>query len=261
MKFIIGKKLEMTQVWRDGNVVAVTKVQAGPCVVTQVKNNEKDGYLAVQIGFGEKKEKNIKKPQKGHLKKSKTNSRYLREFRTDVSEKNLKIGDKIDVSTFDNGDEIQVIGTSKGKGFQGVVKRHGFKGSKKTHGNKDQLRMPGSIGATGPAHVFKGTKMGGRMGGDRVTVKNLEVVDIDIKNNILLVKGAVPGARNGLILVCGKGELKLKVESDEIKNEEAGIKQKEDKIEKKEVKENDMGEEKQKQDEKVEKKLDKKIIN
>lgn len=222
MKFIIGKKLDMTQVWQGDKVVAVTRVQAGPCIVAQVKTNEKDGYSAAQVGYGERKEKNIAKPQQGHMK-GLGNFRYLREFRiapntpirqlADAKERqggvDLKRGDVIDVNTFEVGDKIQVTSFSKGKGFQGVVKRHGFHGQDKTHGTKDQLRMPGSIGATGPAHVFKGQKMPGRMGGDRVTVKGLEVVKIDKENDVLLVKGAVPGARNGLVLIQGEGELRI----------------------------------------------------
>ena len=218
MKFIIGKKLDMTQTWQGDKVEAVTRVQAGPCTIVQVKTSQKDGYEAIQVGFGEKKEKNIKKPQKGHFKKvikesKKTGFRYLREFRLDKhdnkGEIDVKQGDVIDVSTFEVGDKVKVTGISKGKGFQGVVKRHGFHGQSKTHGTKDQLRMPGSIGATGPAHVFKGQKMPGRMGGERVTVANLGIMDIDKENNILLIKGAVPGARNGLVLIFGKGELKV----------------------------------------------------
>lgn len=215
MKFIVGKKLDMTQVWQGDKVVGVTKVQAGPCVVVQIKTKDKDKYEAVQIGFGERKEKNIKKPQKNHMK-GLGNFKSLREFRValnapnDAKERQLKKGDVINVSTFESGDNIQVTGISKGKGFQGVVKRHGFHGQDKTHGNKDQLRMPGSIGCTGPAHVFKGVRMPGRMGGEQVTTKNLEVVEVDKENNILLIKGAVPGARNGLVLIQGEGELLIK---------------------------------------------------
>ena len=212
MKFIIGKKIEMTQVWQDETVVAVTKVKAAPCTVVQIKNIKKDGYTAVQLGFGVRKEKNIKKPQKGHFKKL-GNFAKLREFRLSAEEAaKLKTGDMIDIGSFVSGDKIQVTSTSKGKGFQGVVKRYGFKGTKKTHGNKDQLRMPGSIGATGPAHVFKGTRMGGRMGGDRVTIKNLEVAGVDLENNILSVKGPIAGARNSLVLISGDGELVVKEE-------------------------------------------------
>jgi large subunit ribosomal protein L3 len=219
MKFIVGKKLDMTQVWKGDEAIAVTRVQAGPCVVTQVKDEKKDGYRAVQIGYGEKKEKNIAKPQLGHLKKAGVNSRYLREFKIAIDtpngakerqdEASLKVGDKVDVGTFEAGDNIKVTGISKGKGFQGVVKRHGFHGQDASHGTKDQLRMPGSIGATGPAHVFKGVRMPGRMGGDRVSLSNLEIVEVDKENNILLIKGAVPGARNGLVLISGEGELKI----------------------------------------------------
>ncbi|MBU1778203.1 MAG: 50S ribosomal protein L3 [Patescibacteria group bacterium] len=223
MKYILAKKLEMTQIWQGDNVVPVTRVQAGPCVITQIKTLDKDGYDAVQIGFGEKKEKNIKKPQLKKLEignwKLKIQPRYYREFRItpmdyanglrqgtpkDMQKNlntNLKVGDVIDVSAFEAGDAIKVTGISKGKGFQGVVKRHGFHGQDQTHGNKDQLRMPGSIGATGPAHVFKGQKMPGRMGGDRVTVSNLKIIEVDKENNILLIKGAVPGARNGLLRI------------------------------------------------------------
>lgn len=220
MKFIIGKKIEMTQVWQGDKVVAVTRVQAGPCTVTQVKNIENDGYKAVQLGFGTRKEKNIAKPQKGHMKGLGA-FMSMKEFRVEASD--AKVGDKIGVETFAVGDGIQVTGVSKGKGFQGVVKRHGFKGSKKTHGNKDQLRMPGSAGATGPAHVFKGMRMGGRMGGDQVTVKNLEIIEIDTENNILSIKGAVPGARNGLVLISGEGELKISQSSNEVKEEKTEV--------------------------------------
>lgn len=216
MKFIIGKKLDMTQVWQGEKSVAVTRVQIGPCTVTQVKTEDKDGYQAVQLGFGKKKEKNIKKPQVGHLK-TLGDIRYMREFRAEAGE--LKRGDKIDINSFSAGDIVKVTATSKGKGFQGVVKRHGFKGSKTTHGNKDQTRMPGSIGATGPAHVFKGTKMGGRMGGDQVTISSLEIIEVNKDNNTLLIKGAVPGARNGLVLIQGEGELKkVEIESKKPEN-------------------------------------------
>lgn len=206
MKFIIGKKLGMTQAYQGEEVAAVTKVQAGPCAVVQIKDRDKDGYQAVQLGFGEKQEKNIKKPQKGHMR-GMSNFRFLREFR--IEDSGAKRGDMIEAGMFKAGDRIQVSGISKGKGFQGVVRRHGFQGSKKTHGNKDQLRMPGSIGATGPAHVFKGTRMGGRMGGDNVTVKNLEIIEVKPEENLILVKGAVPGARNGLLLIAGDGELEI----------------------------------------------------
>lgn len=213
MKFIIGKKLEMTQVWQSEKVVAVTKVQAGPCPVVQLKTAEsKDGYSAVQLGFDERKEKNIKKPQAGHLKKTgikpkdKKNLRYLREFRVEI--KDLKVGDTVSVNTFEIGDKIKVTGTSKGKGFQGGVRRHHFHGHNKTHGTKDQVRTGGSIGAGGPQHVFKGLRMPGRMGNARSTTGELKIVQIDQENNILYISGAIPGARNGLLLIYGDGELK-----------------------------------------------------
>lgn len=204
----------MTQIWQGEKLVGVTKVQAGPCPVVQLKNEKSDGYMAVQLGFGERKEKNINKPQLGHLKKAgmaskdgKKNLRYYREFRNEV--KNLKVGDIVDVNTFAVGDIIKVTGTSKGKGFQGNVKRHGFHGHNKTHGTKDQVRTSGAIGAGGPQHVFKNKKMPGRMGGDRVTTSNMKIAQVDNDNNILYVSGAVPGARNGLVMIYGDGELKI----------------------------------------------------
>lgn len=233
MKFILGKKIEMTQVWQGEDVVAVTKVQAGPCLIVQVKNNEKDGYEAVQVGFGKRHKKNINKPQKGHFK-GLDNFQHVKEFRTESDD--LKRGDTIDAGTFTPGDVIQVTSVSKGKGFQGVVRRHGFKGSKKTHGNKDQLRMPGSIGATGPAHVFKGQRMPGRMGGDQTTTKNLKIVEVNINENTILISGAVPGARNSLVLISGEGELvvkskKLKVESKIVETQNIASGREEKKVE------------------------------
>jgi len=233
MKFIIGTKIEMTQVWRGDKAIAVTKVQANPCTVTQVKTTDKDGYQAVQLGFGEKKKKNMKKPQAGHLK-GLGDIRYMREFRTEEGE--LKKGDKIDVNTFVAGDIVRVTSTSKGKGFQGVVKRHGFHGQEKTHGNKDQERMPGSAGPTEPARVFRGKKMPGHMGDDRVTVKNLEIAKIDEENNLIYIKGAIPGARSGLIIIQGNGELKVNVvkEKPAEKKEEVKVEEKtEEKVEEK----------------------------
>lgn len=193
MKFILGRKIEMSQVYRpDGTVVPVTLVEAGPCVVTQVKSQEQDGYTAVQIGFQPKKK--LTKPQAGHLKDL---DQYgiLREFRTEQAD--VARGDKIEASTFAPGDTVHVSGTSKGRGFQGVVKRHGFHGQKASHGHKDQLRAPGSIGPGGVQHVLKGTRMAGHMGDERVTVKNLEIVEV--KGNTLAVKGAIPGARNSVV--------------------------------------------------------------
>ncbi|MBU0540482.1 50S ribosomal protein L3 [Patescibacteria group bacterium] len=195
MKFILAKKLEMSQIFRpDGTVVPVTLVQAGPCVVTQVKDVEKEGYKAVQIGFSPLKK--LSKPSAGHLKEL-DKFGILREFRiTDPDA--FKRGDTILASAFTSGDKINATGVSKGKGFQGVVKRHGFHGAPASHGHKDQERMPGSSGPGGVQHVLKGTKKPGRMGGDRVTVKNLEVIEVR-DNGILAIKGAIPGCRNSLV--------------------------------------------------------------
>lgn len=208
----------MTQIWQGEKLVAVTKVQAGPCPVVQLKSINSDGYAAVQLGFSERKEKNINKPQLGHLKKAKIsarggkpgfgkNLRYYREFREEV--KDLKIGDIVDAGTFEVGDVIKVTGTSKGKGFQGSVKRHGFHGHNTTHGTKDQVRTSGAIGAGGPQHVFKNKRMPGRMGDERVTTANLKIAQVDKENNILYISGAVPGARNSVVLVYGDGNLKI----------------------------------------------------
>ncbi len=226
MKFILGKKIGMTQIWQEDVVVPVTKIQAGPCYVVQVKTKEKDGYNAVQVGFDTKKDKNIKKPQLGHLKFFSSKPRHLREFRVSEEElSGLKVGSKIDVSTFEPGDRVDVSGTSKGRGFQGVVKRHGFAGAIKTHGTKDQVRMPGSSGAMGVSRVFPGKRMPGRMGGDTVTVKNMGVIDIDQENNILLVKGGVAGANKGFIMIKGEGELRYQApEENTPKKEEVAEK-------------------------------------
>ena len=194
---IIGKKVGMTQIFRDnGKAEAVTVVEAGPCSVIQIKTVAKEGYNAVQLGFGEAKR--LKSPERGHLR-GLGQFKHLREFRVD------DIGDiqvKVDVSLFKAGDLIDVTGVSKGKGFAGVVKRHGFAGGPKTHGQSDRHRHGGSIGATtSPGRVLKGTRMAGRMGNQRVTVRKLEVLKIDPVRNLLLVKGAVPGAKNGLLLI------------------------------------------------------------
>jgi len=220
MKFILARKLEMTQIFdkETGRVIPVTLVEAGPCKVVQVRTKEKDGYFGVQIGFLEKKTKKVSKALLKHFKNLGV-FRYLREFRVDENEVQraneglkLKVDDKeielkpgtnIDVSLFKEGDRVKISGLSKGKGFQGVVKRHGFKGGPKTHGQKDRERAPGSIGATTPQRVIKGKKMPGRYGQERVTIKNLEIVKIDPKANILAIKGAVPGARNSLLMIYG----------------------------------------------------------
>lgn len=217
MKFIIGKKLEMSQRYRpNGEVVPVTMVKVEPCTVTQVKTSEKDGYVAVQLGTGTKKR--LPKAQAGHLGKNGALG-TLREFRVQDAE-GITVGMKCDETAFEAGDIVKVTGTSKGKGFQGVVKRHGFHGSPASHGHKDQLRMPGSIGSTGPQRVFKGTRMAGHMGSERVTVKNLEVVAIEAEDHKLAIKGAVPGARGSLVLVSGEGEMKFIEEAKEAPAEE-----------------------------------------
>ena len=200
---IIGKKLGMTQIFRDnGKVEAVTAIEAGPCAVVQVKTAAKEGYNALQIGFGQAKW--LSSPQRGHLKDL-GQFRYLREFRADDIE-GVQVGDRIDVNLFQAGDLVDVTGVSKGKGFAGVVKRHGFAGGPKTHGQSDRHRHPGSIGAgTSPGRVFKGTLMAGHMGSERVTVRKLEVFQTDPDRNLLLVKGAVPGANNGLLLIRKSG--------------------------------------------------------
>jgi large subunit ribosomal protein L3 len=234
MKFILAKKIEMTQIWKGDRVVPVTKIQAGPCVVVQIKNSENDGYASVQLGFDSRKEKNIKKPQKGHTKKL-GNFRYLREFRLDKASKKesipgLKIGEIIGAETFAEGDIIKVVGMSKGRGFQGVVRRHGFHGHNATHGTKDQVRMPGSIGATGPAHVFKGMRMPGQMGDARITVANLTIAKVEPENNTIYIRGAVPGARNGLLLVSGSGELTVKQTAEVIAESEEAPAEKNEEI-------------------------------
>lgn len=221
MKCILGKKKEMQQIFsEDGCVIPCTLVQAGPCYITQKKEIEKDKYQSIQIGFDEARKLN--KPESGHLKNAKSKARHLREVRDEKNEQSnigLKVGDVFGVEIFSKGDIVFVSGISKGKGFQGVVKRHSFSGSLASHGHKDQLRMPGSIGATGPAHVFKGTRMGGRMGGDNVIVKNLEVIKIDEENNLIYIKGAIPGAYNSIVEIKGDGNIKIRTAKVEVKNE------------------------------------------
>jgi len=196
---IIGKKLGMTQVFREnGKTEAVTAVEAGPCTVIQIMTADKEGYNAVQYGFGEAKR--LTSPEKGHLK-GLGQFKYIREFRINDDE-TAEVGDKVDVSQFKEGDLVDITGISKSKGFAGVVKRHHFAGGPKTHGQSDRHRHPGSIGSTtSPGRVLKGTRMAGRMGNDRVTVKGLEVCLADADRNLLLVKGAVPGYKNGLLLI------------------------------------------------------------
>ncbi len=191
----------MSQIFDEaGNVIPVTVLRAGPLVVSQVKNREKDKYEAVQVAFGEKKEKNLTKAQKGHFKDL-GSFRWLREFRVPSGE--IKRGDKIDTSIFKEGDLVKVRSASKGRGFQGAVKRHGFRGGPRTHGQKHSEREVGSIGATWPQRVIKGKRMPGRMGGDMVTVKNLKIIKIEPEKNILYISGAMPGARGALVEIIG----------------------------------------------------------
>jgi large subunit ribosomal protein L3 len=200
---IIGKKIGMTQLFQEsGETVAVTAIQAGPSVVTQIKSRDKDGYDAIQVGFIENKVKQsrLSSPEKGHLQ-GLENVRYLREFRSDDIS-SVKRGDKVDIGFLKHGDLVNVTGFSKGRGFAGVVKRHHFAGGPKTHGQTDRHRAPGSIGATTfPGRVLKGKRMAGHMGNRRVTARKLEVVQADPERNLLLVKGAVPGANGGLLII------------------------------------------------------------
>ncbi len=204
MSGIIGKKIGMTSVFSaDGQSVACTVVEAGPCVVTQVKTADTDGYEAVQLGYGDKKEKNTPNPLLGHFKKANTTpKRKLVEFKEFTN--SLNVGDTITVAdVFKEGEFVDVVGTSKGKGFQGVVKRHGFSGvGGQTHGQHNRARHPGSVGASSfPSRVFKGTRMAGRTGGDRVTVQNLQVVRIIPEQNLILISGSVPGAKNSFVIL------------------------------------------------------------
>lgn len=203
MKGILGKKVGMTQVFDEtGEAIPVTVIEAGPCHVTQVKTDDTDGYGAIQIGFEQVEERKLNKPKLGHLGgKGLPPLRYLREIRVgDTGE--YEVGQEIDVGLFEAGQLVDVTGTSKGRGFAGVVKRHGFSGGPKTHGQTDRHRAPGSIGATStPGRVFPGMRMAGRMGGAQVTIQNLEVVRVDPDRNLLLVKGGVPGVKGGVVFV------------------------------------------------------------
>lgn len=216
MKGLLGIKVGMTQIFDEmGVVTPATVIKAGPCYVTQIKTTETDGYEAVQVGFEEVKEKRLSKGQKGHLglvkpdkkhpRRKKNNNvpavRYLREFRTKNASEH-QLGQQLTVEQFEIGDRVDVTGKTKGRGFAGVVKRYGFGGGIKTHGQSDRHRAPGSIGATsGTAHVFKGKKMPGRMGNERFTSQNLEVVQIDADNNLIAVKGSVPGSKGSFVII------------------------------------------------------------
>ena len=198
MPFILGKKIKMSQIFdEDGKVIPTTLIQAGPCFITQIKQKEKDGYSAWQIGFEKKK-----KPKKTDKNKE---FHYLKEVRNGKDEElEVKVGDKIDVSIFKEGDKVEISGISKGKGFQGGVKRWGFHGKSASHGVKHEHRTLGSVGSTDAARVFKGKKMPGRMGYERVTKKNIKVVKIDIENNLIAVKGAVPGRQGTLLEITSQ---------------------------------------------------------
>ncbi len=203
MEGLIGKKLGMSQIFtEDGKAVPVTVIEAGPCFVTQVKTMDRDGYAAVQIGFDEKKQKHTTKPLSGHFEKAEVApQRILREVSVDTSEE-YKLGQVYGPDVFSAGELVNVTGVSKGKGFQGVVKRYNFRGGDKTRGQSDRWRAPGSIGqSASPSRVFKGMKMGGRMGGKQKTVKNLQVVGVDTERNLLLIQGAVPGRIDGYVLI------------------------------------------------------------
>jgi len=202
MTGLLGKKLGMTSVFDDhGHVIPCTVIEAGPCYVTHIKTKERDGYEAIQIGFGEKKERLVSKPLRGHFAKAGVKPvRFVREFRGNGNAE-MQPGQEITVDrVFAKGDVVKVVGTSKGKGFQGVVRRHHFGGGSRTHGQSDRVRAPGSIGSSSyPSRVFKGQRMAGRMGGDQVTVRNLRVVGVIADSNLLLIKGSVPGAINGVV--------------------------------------------------------------
>ncbi|MFA6274062.1 MAG: 50S ribosomal protein L3 [Candidatus Paceibacterota bacterium] len=204
MKFILGTKENMTEYFsEEGIVIPVTIISAGPITVTRVFQKEKDGYNAVQVGFGSQKKERINKPRTGQMKGA--NYRFLKEFRLKpIDSSDVKEGDVIDVSTFATGDKLMISSVSKGKGFQGVVKRHGFHGGPRTHGQKHSEREPGSIGGGLRTHVPKGMRMAGRMGSDRITQKNLKVIFVDKENNIMLIKGAVAGKRGTLVEIVSR---------------------------------------------------------
>ena len=207
MSGLLGKKIGMTRIFDDtGTMIPVTVIKAGPCYVTQVKTLENDGYRSVQIGFDEKKEKNTTKPVLGHLKSATVPPlRVLKEF-SFPEDAEVNLGDTLNVDLFDPGDEVKISGKSKGRGFAGVMKRHGFSGGQQTHGQSDRERAPGSIGqSSNPSKVFKGIKMGGRMGNKKASVMGLMVVKVDVENNLLFVRGAVPGARNSYVEIYKQG--------------------------------------------------------
>jgi len=204
MKGIIGRKVGMTQVYDEkGNAVPVTVIEAGPCYVTQIRTADTDGYIAIQLGFGVTKTTRLTRGQLGHLQRNNLQAlKYLREFRVRDNNVDVNEGQEIKVDVFAKGERVDVIGKSKGRGFAGTIKRHNFNRQPKTHGQSDRERAPGSVGGTTfPAHVWKGKKMAGRMGNDRVTSQNLEVIVVDANRNLLAVRGSVPGANGGIVMV------------------------------------------------------------
>jgi large subunit ribosomal protein L3 len=203
---LIGKKLGMTQIFEEsGRVVPVSIIEAGPCPIVQVKTLEREGYTAIQIGFDELKESRTNKPEQGHFKKANvTPRRILREIRVD-DPSSFKVGDTLDVKLFEGARLVHVTGTSKGRGFAGTIKRHHFQRGRKTHGNKN-YREPGSVGESAfPSRIFPGKRMPGRMGGVKRTTRNLTIVQIDAENNLLFIKGSIPGANNGIVFVRSEG--------------------------------------------------------
>jgi len=204
MKGVIGKKVGMTQIFDEqGNAVPVTVIQAGPCYVTQVRTADRDGYVGIQLGFGESKPQRLTKGQLGHLQRNNLPAlRYLREFRVKDGELDVAEGQQITADVFAKGERVDVIGTSKGRGFAGGIKRHHFNRQPKTHGASDRTRAPGSVGQnTYPGRTFKGKRMAGHMGSERVTTENLEVVVVDAEKNLLAVRGSVPGQNGGIVLI------------------------------------------------------------
>ncbi len=203
MKTLLGTKIGMTQILgEDGVMIPITLIQAGPCMVTQVKTVESDGYAAVQIGYGSGK--NLSKAVAGHVKKSGMTPKVIQEVRVSELPADIKIGDAFDVTVFAIGDNVDVTGTSKGKGFAGTVKRHNFNTSKSTHGGNGNVRKPGSIGSMYPQKIFKGKRMAGQMGHEQVTVRNLTVAYVDLDDNLIGLKGAVPGPRRGIVTIGGE---------------------------------------------------------
>jgi large subunit ribosomal protein L3 len=204
MKGMIGKKVGMTQIFDDnGNVIPVTVIEAGPCHVTQIRTQDKEGYVAVQLGYGQTKPERLTKGQLGHLKRNNLPAlRVLREFRIKQGEADVQEGDQITVDVFAKGERVDVIGTSKGRGFAGTIKRHGFSRQPKTHGQSDRERAPGSVGQRSfPGRTLKGQRMSGHMGNERVTTQNLEVVLVDAERNLLAIRGSVPGHKNGIVMI------------------------------------------------------------